>query len=415
MKSSQLFTKTRKEVPADEAAKNAQLLIQAGYIYKNMAGVYSLLPLGLRVVSNITQIVREEMNAIGGAEMQSAALQSEDIWEKTGRWDDKVVDNWFKAKLKNGTELGLAFTHEEPMTVLMKDYVHSYKDLPVYPYDIRTVFRNELRAKSGILRGREFYWKALYSFSKGQQEHDEFYKKITQSYKNIFNKVGIGDLTHFTFASGGTFSKYSHEFQTICDAGEDTIYISDKKGVAVNEEVLTDEVLADLGLDKDELRTEKAIEVGNIFSLGNKFSEPLGLTFVNDAGKLEAVFMGSYGIGITRLMGTIAELLGDSKGLVWPENIAPFKVIICRLGSQDEVVRVADKLYDDLREQGVEVLYDDRDVRPGEKFADADLLGIPHRVVVSAKTVENGTFEYKKRTDSDAQMLSEVELKKVLV
>jgi prolyl-tRNA synthetase len=413
MRTSQLFTKTRKQAPADETAKNAQLLIKAGYIYKNMAGVYTLLPLGLNVVSKITDIVRDEMNMIGGLEMQSAALQAEDVWIKT-RWSDEVVDNWFKTKLKNDTELGLAFTHEEPMTVLMKEYLHSYKDLPAYPYDIRTVFRNELRAKSGILRGREFYWKALYSFSESKEQHDDFYKKISRAYTNIFTKVGLGEITHFTFASGGTFSKYSHEFQTICDAGEDIIYVSQEKGIAVNEEVLTDEVLTDLELNRDELIKSKAIEVGNIFSLGNKFSDPLELYFTDKTGKQKPIFMGSYGIGLTRLMGTVAEILSDEKGLVWPENIAPFRVIICRLGGDKEVARVADELYDNMQEQGIEVMYDDRDVRPGEKFTDADLLGIPHRVVISAKTVEAGRIEYKKRTENNASMISVDELNKVL-
>lgn len=413
MKSSQLFTRTRKEAPADETAKNAQLLIKAGYIYKNMAGVYTLLPLGLKVVNNISAIVKEEMDGIGGVEMQSAVLQSEDTWAKT-RWSDEVVDNWFKTKLKNDTELGLAFTHEEPMTLLMKDYLRSYKDLPAYPYDVRTVFRNELRAKSGILRGREFYWKALYSFSENKEQHDKFYEKISQSYKNIFDRVGIGRQTHFTFASGGTFSKYSHEFQTVCEAGEDTIYISEQKNIAVNEEVLNDKVLADLGLVRGDLKEAKAIEVGNIFSLGSKFSEPLGLNYATEKGKQLPIFMGSYGIGITRLMGTVAELLGDDKGLVWPDNIAPFKLIICRLGDDAKVVSAADGLYTELQKQGTKVLYDDRDVRPGEKFADADLLGIPHRVVISAKTVDQGVLEYKKRTDSEARMISVEELLKAL-
>lgn len=409
MKSSQLFTKTRKEAPADETAKNAQLLIKAGYIYKNMAGVYTLLPLGLKVVNNISSIIKEEMDAIGGVEMQSAVLQSKDTWSKT-RWSDEVVDNWFKTKLKNDTELGLAFTHEEPMTVLMKDYIRSYKDLPVYPYDVRTVFRNELRAKSGILRGREFFWKALYSFSENKEQHDQFYEKISQSYKNIFDRVGIGQQTHLTFASGGTFSKYSHEFQTVCEAGEDTIYISEQKNIAVNEEVLNDEVLADLGLVREDLKEAKAIEVGNIFSLGSKFSEPLGLRYATERGSQLPVFMGSYGIGITRLMGTVAELLGDEKGLVWPENIAPFTVVICRLGNEDDVIRAADKLYEELTQSGLEVLYDDRDVHPGEKFADADLLGIPKRVVISNKTVQNGVFEFKYRTEKDSKMLNRDEL-----
>lgn len=404
MRRSQLFTKTTKNAPADETSKNAQLLIQAGYIYKNMAGVYTLLPLGLRVVNNITAIIREEMNAIGGIEMQSAALQTKDVWNKT-RWSDEIVDNWFKTKLKNDTELGLAFTHEEPMTVLMKDFIRSYKDMPALPYDIRTVFRNELRAKSGILRGREFSWKALYSFTQNKDEHDIFYKNITKSYQNIFDRVGIGEMTHFTFASGGSFSKYSHEFQSVCNAGEDTIYISEEKGIAINEEVLTNEVLTDLNLNRNELTAVKAIEVGNIFSLGSKFSEPLGLSFANEQGKLESVYMGSYGIGITRLMGTVVEILGDDKGLVWPESIAPAMVYLARVGEDNRVIEESDKLYELLLSNGIEVLYDDRDVRAGQKFADADLMGIPYRVVISAKTVESNQHEIKKRNESDTKLV----------
>ena len=226
MRQSTLFTKTRKNAPADETSKNAEYLIRAGYIYKEMSGVYTILPLGLKVVQKISNIIRNEMNAVGGVEMQSTTLQSKEVWDKT-RWSDDVVENWFKTKLKNDTEIGLAFTHEEPMTAMMKNFIHSYKDLPVYPYDVRTIFRNEMRAKSGIMRGREFFWKALYSFSKNKVEHDEFYEKITQAYKNIFNHVGLGDKTYFTFASGGTFSKYSHEFQTVCNAGEDLIYLNE--------------------------------------------------------------------------------------------------------------------------------------------------------------------------------------------
>lgn len=406
MRQSQLFTKTRKEVPADEISKNAQLLIQGGFIHKEMAGIYTLLPLGLRVVNKIAEIIRDEMNAVGGVEMQSTALQRQEVWDKT-RWDDAIVDNWFKTKLKNGTELGLAFTHEEPMTVMMKNFIQSYKDLPVYSYDIRSVFRNEMRAKSGIIRGREFFWKALYSFSKNQAEHDVFYEKITQSYKNVFERVGLGDKTYLTFASGGTFSKYSHEFQMICDAGEDSIYISKEKNIAVNKEVYNDEVLADLGLLKGDLVEEKAVEVGNIFSLGHKFSEPLELTYKDAEGKLETVFMGSYGIGISRLMGTIAEVFSDNKGVIWPENVAPFKVHLIQLGNASEE---ATKIYETLQKKGVEVLLDDRDASAGAKFADADLIGIPWRVVVSEKSLEKGGYEIKKRNEEESKIVDEKEL-----
>ncbi len=407
MRQSQLFTKTRKESPSDEVAKNAQLLIRAGFIHKEMAGVYSILPLGLRVVHKITEIIREEMNAIGGIEMQTSALQSKEVWEKTGRWSDDVVDNWFKTTLKSGGEVGLSFTNEEAYSSIVKGFVSSYKDLPLYPYDFKTIFRNEARAKSGIMRGREFYWKALYSFSKDIQEHNAFYEKAKTAYMNVYARVGLKDFTYMTFASGGTFSKFSHEFQTVSDAGEDEIYIDEAKGIAINKEVLTDEVLAELGVDRSKLVEKKAIEVGNIFSLGFKFSEPFDLTYKNEKGEDIPVFMGSYGIGITRLMGTIVETLSDDKGIVWPETIAPFRVHLVSLGSNTE----ADKIYDDLTAQGIEVLYDDRDgVMAGEKFADADLIGIPHRIVVSARSLEKGGVEYKHRTSSESKIISPADI-----
>ena len=273
MKQSQLFTKTQKHAPSDEVSLNAQLLIRAGFIYKEMAGVYTFLPLGLKVIDKIADIVRDEMNKTGGIEMQSSALQKKETWEKTDRWDDNVVDNWFKSKLKNNTEVGLAFTHEESISSMMTNFISSYKDLPVYPYDIRTMFRNEVRAKSGLMRGREFFWKALYSFSRDEREHNVYYEKAKIAYKNVFNRAGLKDNTFLTFASGGTFSKYSHEFQAVSDAGEDTIYISEEKGIAVNKEVYNDETLKDLSLKKEDLIEKKAIEVGNIFSLGYKFSK----------------------------------------------------------------------------------------------------------------------------------------------
>ncbi len=411
MKQSKLFTKTQKFAPKDEVSKNAQLLIRAGFVHKEMAGVYSFLPLGLRVIRKIENIIREEMKTIGGVEIKNTALQSRDVWEKTDRWSDEVVDNWFKTKLKNGTEVGLAFTHEEALTNLMRDYISSYKDLPAYPYDIRTMFRNETRAKSGLMRGREFYWKALYSFSKDEEEHQKFYEQAKQAYIDIFKKVGLGDITYLTFASGGTFSKYSHEFQTLSDAGEDIIYIDDEKNVAINKEVFTDEVLQDLGIeDKSKLREEKAIEVGNIFTLGMKFSEPIGLTYKDEKGEESPVFMGSYGIGIGRLMGTIVEVFSDEKGIVWPESVAPFQVHLLVLGEDDEVKKEADKLYEKLQNAGVEVLYDDRGIQPGQKFADSDLIGIPNRVVVSSRSLKSGGVELKKRTEKEGRILNVEEM-----
>ncbi len=403
MKQSQLFTKTQKFAPKDEVSKNAQLLIKAGYVYKEMAGVYSFLPLGLRVIEKISTIIQEEMNAIGGLQMKNSALQKKEVWEVANRWSDEVTDNWFKSQLKNGTEVGLAFTHEEAITNLMKTYISSYKDLPAYPYDIRTMFRNEARAKSGLMRGREFYWKALYSFSRNKEEHQEFYEKSKQAYINIYDRVGLGKKTFFTFAGGGTFSKYSHEFQTLSEAGEDLIYVSDEKNVAVNREVLNDEVLEDLGLQREDLREEKAIEVGNIFTLGEKFSQAANLTYKDEKGEEKFVFMGSYGIGIGRLMGTIVEVLADEKGIVWPESVAPFKIHLINIGEEEK----AEEIYQQLQSAGVEVLWDDRaDKRPGEKFADSDLMGIPYRVVVSSRSLEAGGVELKKRTEDDGEIIS---------
>ncbi len=405
MHQSQLFTKTRKEAPSDEIAKNAQLLIRAGFIHKEIAGVYTLLPLGLRVINKIQEIIRKEMNSIGGQEMFLTVLQDKEIWEKTNRFSEDKMDIWFKTDLKSGGVLGLAPTHEEPITRMMTNHISSYKHLPVYAYQFQTKFRNEIRAKSGIIRGREFSMKDLYSFDLDQEGLDSFYEKVADAYIRIFDTVGIGHLTYKTFASGGPFSKYSHEFQTICEAGEDIVYLDEKKGIAINKEVLNDEVLKDLGLTKGDLVERKTIEVGNIFKLGTKFSEPLGLSYTDEAGVSKPVIMGSYGIGPGRVMGTIVELLSDDKGIIWPKTVAPFQVHLVRLGQSPEVVSFADTLYSDLEKKGVEVLYDDRDLRPGEKFADSDLIGIPVRFVVSDKTVVENKIEVKKRGGGEVEIL----------
>lgn len=415
MRQSQLFTRTKKEAPADEVAKNAELLIRAGYIHKEMAGVYDFLPLGLKVIQKIENIIREEMNTIGGVEMRTSVIQNKDVWEKTNRWSDEVVDNWFKTKLKNGSEVGLSFTNEEAFSTIMKQYINSYKDLPIFAYDFKNIFRNETRSKSGIMRGREFYWKALYSFSKNEEQHNEFYEKIKQSYLNIFKRAGIGHLTYLTFASGGTFSKFSHEFQTLTGAGEDVIYVDESQAVAVNQEVFTDEVLADLKLDKEKLVEQKAVEVGNIFSLGAKFSTPFDLKYTDEKGEEKFVIMGSYGIGLGRLMGTIVEVLSDDKGIIWPESVAPFQVHLMVLGDDDAVREEANRIYDLLCGRGVEVLFDDRSgVSAGEKFADADLLGMPVRVVVSKRSMEDSGVEVKKRTEEKGNVVSSEELLKLL-
>lgn len=414
MRTSQLFTKTRKQAPADESAKNAQLLIQAGYIHKEMAGAYAFLPLGKRVLDNIVQIIREEMNDLGGQELSMTALQSKELWEKTDRWDDKKVDNWFKTTVNGGGETALAITHEEPITNMLKPFVSSYKDLPLAVYQFQTKFRNEMRAKSGLMRGREFLMKDLYSVNVSKEAHDEFYDKAAEAYKRVFERLGIGDITYMTFASGGIFAPFSHEFQTLSDVGEDTVYVHEEKRIAINQEVYTDEVLAELGLEKSELIEKTAVEVGNIFTLGTRFSETLELVFTDEDGSVKPGFMGSYGIGPSRLVGLLAEHFADDKGLVWPDNVAPFKVYLARLGDDEAVVSAADDLYKSLTEKNIAVLYDDSDKRPGEKFADADLMGMPYRLVVSNKTVAAGKHELKRRTATDLEMLSSDEIVKKL-
>ena len=414
MKMSQLFTRTSKNVPADEVSKNAQLLIQAGYIHKEMAGVYDYLPLGLMVLENIKAIVREEMNSLGTQELIMSTLQRQELWEKTDRWDDEKVDVWFKSKLQAGGPIGFGWSHEEPITDMMRSFVTSYRDLPANVYQFQTKLRNELRAKSGIMRGREFVMKDLYSYSRSEEEHQKFYDAVTASYLKVFERVGLGDSTFVTFASGGAFTQFSHEFQTITDAGEDIIYLDRERKLAVNEEVYTDEVIAQLKLDKSKLEKVKAAEVGNIFSFGPVKAKQLDLHFVDEDGQQQPVILGSYGIGITRLMGVVVEHFADDKGIVWPEAIAPFNVYVARLGTDDDVVKASEKIYKDLTENGVAVIYDDRDVRPGEKFADADLMGIPFRLVVSSKTVADKKFEIKSRTSAQPQFMSHEEVIKKL-
>ena len=408
MRQSQLFTKTRREAPKDEVSKNAQLLLRGGFIHKEMAGVYSFLPLGLRVLKKIEAIIREEMDAIGGQEILMTTLQDAEIWEKTGRWSDEAVDNWFKTELSEGVTLGLAHSHEEPLSRIMAGQVSSYRDLPKAVYQIQNKFRRELRAKSGILRGREFLMKDMYSFGRDQKELDEFYEKVAEAYVKIFNRAGIGSRTFRTFASGGIFSRFSDEFQMLCDAGEDTIYLDREKKIGVNREVYNDDVLKELGLDKNDLEEVKAIEVGNIFKLGTRFSEPLALTYTDEKGAAHPVIMGCYGIGLGRLMGSIVEALSDEKGIVWPETVAPYGVHLIELsGGKAEVKQAADALYEKLKASGAEVLYDDRDLRAGEKFADADLLGMPRRLVVSQKSLAAGKIEETLRATGETRLIEE--------
>jgi prolyl-tRNA synthetase len=407
MRLSQNFTKTLKDAPADEVARNAQLLIRAGFVYKVMAGVYAYTPLGLRVLEHIKRIVREEMNAIHSQELIMSSLQNKEIWLETGRWSDEKVDVWFKSKLQDGTEVGFGWTHEEPIVEMLRGYLKSYKDLPVSVYQFQTKLRNELRAKSGIMRGREFVMKDMYSVHSSAETLDAYYNHTIEAYKRCYERFGIGAETYVTFASGGAFTKFSHEFQTICDAGEDYIYVHRGKNIAINEEVL-DEAIDELGVARDELEKIKTAEVGNIFNFGTQKSEEMNLVFTGEDGKQQYAYLGSYGIGITRVMGVVVEKFADEKGIIWPEQIAPAKVYLVQIGK--ESVATADALYDELMQQGIEVLYDDRDERPGTKFTDAELMGIPYRVTVSDRLLVEQKFEIVPRDTGAAELLTHDEL-----
>jgi len=396
MRQSDLYTKTRKTVPSDEVAKNAKLLIQAGFINKEFAGVYSYLPLGIRVLKKIEDIIREEMNAIGGQEILMSSLQEPEIWKQNDRWDDDKVDIWFKDR---GEKMGFAWSHEEPILSMMKHHISSYKDLPAYVYQFQNKFRNEPRAKSGLMRGREFIMKDLYSFNADQKGLDKFYNEVKDAYFKIFERLGLGKDTYLTFAGAGIFvGSENQEFQTLCESGEDTIYLDKKKKLAINKDALSDKFLKEAGLNKKDLVEEKATEVGNIFKFGTKYSENMGVNFKDENGDEKPVYLGSYGIGLGRVMATLVEVLSDKKGIIWPETVSPFQVHLIELEDS-----LGEKLYKELKKKGVDVLYDDRDASAGEKFNDADLIGIPWRFVVSEKT--KGKVEIKRRDEDKEKVV----------
>ena len=394
MRYSKYFLRTSKEAPAGETARNAELLIRGGYIHKEMAGVYTYLPLGLRVLNNIADIVRQEMNAIGASEMLMSALCPKENWVTTGRWDE--VDVLYRVPAAGGKEVALSPTHEEIVTPLVQHYLQSPKDFPMCVYQIQNKFRNEPRAKSGILRGREFLMKDAYSFHLSQEDFDQFYDQTKIAYKKMYDRLGIGDITKLVAASGGDFSEFSHEFQTVHAIGEDELFIDKVTGEAFNKEIVSEEDQA-----SGRFEVVRAVEVGNIFPLGNKFSK--AFKFKVDG---QEVIMGCYGFGVSRVMGVLAEIFNDDKGLIWPESIAPFQVYLAPIGKDDAVYAQADGLYAELMEAGIEVLYDDRrdkKIGPGQKFGDAELLGIPYRVVLSDKL--DGKIELISRASGKANTL----------
>lgn len=405
MRQSSLFTRTLREAPSDEASANAKLLARAGFIGKLAAGIYSFLPLGFLVLKKIERIIREEMTSIGGQEILMPAMQPKENWERTGRW--AALDVLFKLKGKEGKDYALGATHEEIVVPLAKNFISSYKDLPFAVFQIQDKFRDEPRAKSGLLRTREFIMKDLYSFHADEKDLDNYYEKAKKAYYKIFSRCGLNKETYLTVASGGTFSKYSHEFQTITDGGEDTIFVCAKCGLAINAEI-KDVTPACPNCGGKDFNEKKAIEVGNIFKLGTKYSEPFDLKYKDEKGEEHLVIMGCYGIGLGRLMGAIAEVWHDENGLIWPNQVAPFQAHLLALG---ETKKEAEALYKKLTDEGIEVLFDDRDASPGQKFAEADLIGIPIRLVVSEKTLEKDSVEVKKRGRKEIQLIRLSDLK----
>lgn len=408
MLQSKLFSKTIKEGPKDEVSVNAKLLTRAGFIDKTMAGVYAFLPLGNLVLQKIENIVREEMNAIGAQEALMPALQPKNLWEQTGRWND--LDVLFKVISRFKSEYALGPTHEEVLVPVAQKFISSYKDMPVAVYQVQTKFRDEARAKSGLLRGREFRMKDMYSFHANEKSLDEFYQRAISAYKNIFKRVGLDAI--LTEASGGTFSKYSHEFQVETKTGEDTIFYCKKCDYAVNIEIAKTGKCAECGKIGEE---KKVSEVGNIFKLNTKYSKPFNFRFSDEFGKKQDVIMGCYGIGTSRIMGTIVEVSHDDKGIIWPKTVAPFDAHLLSLDAENVKVRaLAQKAMEALQQNKIRVLYDDRKASAGTKFAESDLIGIPFRIVVSKKTVQKDSVEIKERKSKDSKIVKITDLEKYI-
>lgn len=405
MRYSKLFVQTLKTPPRDADTVNHKLLTQAGFIEQLMAGVYTYLPLGLRVLKRIEQIVREEMNGIGGQEILMPVLHPKHIWEISGGWNS--IDVLFKIKSRTQKEYALGQSEEEVVTPLVMKHVNSYNDLPKAVYQIHWKFRDELRAKSGILRGREFYMKDMYSFHESQKDFDSFYEIVKKAYLKVYERLGL--VAKVTEASGGSFTtKISYEFMVLTDAGEDDILYCDTCEFCVNLEIAK---VKESGIcpkcSSGKLHKARASEAGNVFDLGQKYTKDFDTPFIGRDGKQHYAYMGCYGIGISRAMGILVEKHHDDKGIIWPKTVAPFQVHLISINSENETVRkTADEVYSELMKQGFDIFYDDRDVRAGEKFADCDLIGIPFRIVISSNTDIATSIEFKKRTEDKAKFYS---------
>ncbi len=403
-----MFVKTLKSAPSGADTANHRLLVQAGFVRQVMAGVYTYLPLGLRVLNKIANIVREEMDKIGGQEVLMPLLHPADLWKQTGGWD---IDVLFKIKSRTDRDYALAQSNEETVTPLAKEWIHSAKDMPLSIYHINWKFRDELRSKSGILRGREFYMKDMYSFHATQEDFDLNYKKVKEAYLTIFKRLGL--VAKATEASGGAFSeKISYEFEVLTPAGEAPVLYCDKCDYCVNvDDIKTYSEGDDCPLCKDDkLKSAMASEVGNVFDLGQKYSKAFDLSIVGQDGKKEYPIMGCYGIGISRTMGVIVEKFNDEKGIIWPASVAPYTVHLVSVNTNDKsVVKRAEEVYQALIKAGIEVLYDDREsVGAGQKLAEADMIGCPIRALVSTKSGEQVELKYRNKTESQLVSLDEL-------
>jgi len=405
---SRMASKCAKEAPKEEISINSQWLTRGGFVNKLMGGVYSYLPLGLRVLQKVENIIRDEMDAMGSNEILMPSLTPKQLWDTTDRWD-KMEDIMYKVHTSGDKVFGLGPTHEEVVTPLIGGFIQSYKDLPASVYQIQTKFRSEARPKSGLLRGREFRMKDMYSFHIDESDLDTYYDRAIEAYNNVFDRFGIGDKTYLTFASGGVFSKYSHEFQAITPYGEDTVYLDREQNIAVNEEVL-EEAVAELGINKNNLEPVKAIEVGNIFKLSTRFPDAFGIMATNKEGKRSPIYMGCYGLGTSRAIGSIVELCHDDNGIVWPKNVAPFDVHMIVIGKDDDVLNGAKALADKLSIDGTETLIDDRKCSPGQKFAESDIIGIPYRIILSPKLEEKSMYEIKNRKTGEAIEVAQADI-----
>ncbi len=397
MRQSQLFPKTQKTAPSGAEAVNHKLLVRGGFIDQLMSGSFSLLPLGLRVAKKIEQIIREEMNKTGAQELALPLLHPKEIWNETGRWD-KARDIMYQFK-KDEKEFALSFTHEEILLDLARKHISTYRDFPVKLYQFSTKFRAELRAKSGILRGREFIMKDLYSLHTSKEDLDEYYFKVADAYMETFKRMELEVI--MTEAAGGVFTEeHTHEFQLLAESGEDEIIYCPGGDYSANVEIATVKEGKQCDLGHGPLKRAKGIEVGNIFRFGTTYSEKMNVSYTDAAGKKQFAYLGSYGIGITRLIGAIVEVSNDNRGIIWPASVSPFDAHLVSLDDQGE------KTYKELKDAGVDVLWDDReDVAAGEKFADADLIGIPIRLVVSKK-VGAGKVEWKTRDKDEVKIIA---------